>query len=88
MLQGHSRGINSVAFSPDGLRIVSDSNDKNYANLVIRWRGASGLQYPYWPRFKRCSVTKWCPVQLTEECLSGQWKPASKSYRSMAMVLL
>ena len=39
-LTGHSRGVFSVAFSPDGTRVVSGSADK----LVKIWDTATGAQ--------------------------------------------
>ena len=39
-LRGHSRTVNSIAFSPDGKRVVSGSRDK----LVKIWDAASGAE--------------------------------------------
>ena len=39
-LEGHSANVNSVAFSPDGRRVVSGSNDM----LVKVWNAATGVE--------------------------------------------
>jgi WD40 repeat protein len=39
-LTGHSRDVNSVAFSPDGTRVVSGS----YDNLVKIWSSETGAE--------------------------------------------
>ncbi len=39
-LKGHTSGVNSVAFSPDGKRIVSDSGD----NTVKVWDADTGSE--------------------------------------------
>jgi len=39
-MQGHSRSVNSVKFSPDGQRVVSGSSD----SLVKIWDAATGAE--------------------------------------------
>jgi len=39
-LEGHTEGVTSVAFSPDGKQIVSGSDDRT----VRRWDAATGQQ--------------------------------------------
>ena len=39
-LRGHSGGVRSVAFSPNGTRVVSGSDD----NLVKIWNAETGAQ--------------------------------------------
>ena len=50
-LRGHSDWVRSVAFSPDGTRVVSGSDDK----LVKIWRSDTGAEVCT-PRV----CTRWC----------------------------
>ena len=50
-LTGHSSGVNAVAFSPDGTRVVSGSND----SLVKIWSSETGAEV-----YNPGECTRWC----------------------------
>ena len=66
-LRGHSAAVNSVAFSPDGTRVVSASGNQQSDNTVRIWDVASGkevgAQRP-WP----CPILIWSDSGRGQEC--------------------
>jgi len=64
--EGHTSGVNSVAFSPDGKLLASGSSDET----IKLWR---------WPREEKCTPSKATPtwsIPWRSVPMGGSWPPA------------
>ena len=58
--RGHDRGIISVAFSPDGSKIISES----YDNTIRVWNAITGVEVP-------CAQTEVDDIRVSRSAMNG-----------------